>query len=79
MTTMAADGVNAGATMTVFDYADASQYKPINYCSAYKYSTTLRTEGGFGGYISATAITSVSIKAESTSTLTGTYFIYGVN
>jgi hypothetical protein len=81
ITTMAADGTNAALTMTVFDYADASQYKPVQYCSAYKFasSATLRTEGGFGGYVSASAIDSVSIIAESTYTLTGTYFIYGVN
>jgi hypothetical protein len=81
ITTLAADGNNAAATMTIFDYADSTQYKPIEYCSVYKFATSgvLRCEGGFGGYVQPTAITSVAIIAGSSNTLTGTYFIYGVN
>jgi hypothetical protein len=81
ITTLAADGNNAAATMTIFDYSDSTQYKPIQYCSVYKFATSgvLRSEGGFGGYVQPTAITSVSIIAGSSNTLTGTYFIYGVN
>jgi hypothetical protein len=81
ITTLAADGTNAGSTLTVFDYSATTQYKPIQYTSAYKFATSsvLRAEGGFGAYVSASAITSVSIIAGSTNTLTGTYYIYGVN
>ena len=79
MTTMAAAGTNSGSTTTIFDYSATTQYKPIQYSSIYQFNTDIRSEGGFGGYVSASAITSVSIIAESTRTLTGTYYIYGVN
>jgi len=79
LTTLDSTTTNAGAIMTVYNYADTSQYKPIQHTAVYKYAGNVRAEGSFGGYVSASAITSVQFIGESTRTLTGTYFIYGAN
>jgi len=67
---------------TVYNYASSATYKVANWNSVglHPISSPIVTSfDGGGGYKATTAITSVSIKAESTNTLTGTYYIYGVN
>ena len=64
--------------LTIENYADTTSYKIFNGC--YQILNTTNYSGAMGGsYRSTSAISAVRFKGESTYTLTGNYYIYGVN
>lgn len=82
ITTLNSTGTDAAATITVFDYANAVAYKPVQFTSlglSPISSPSITAYTGGGGWVNTSAINSISIIAGSTATLTGTYYIYGVN
>jgi len=80
--TLNSTGTDASAAITVYNYANTVSYKNVEYTSIGLCpisSPVLTSRTGGGAWVSTSAINSVSIIAESTNTLTGTYYIYGQN
>lgn len=82
ITTLNSTGTDASANITIFDYANTAAYKTVQFVAiglSPISSPTIRSFSGGGGWVNTAAVNSVSIIAGSTATLTGTYYIYGVN
>jgi hypothetical protein len=80
--TLNSTGTDAAAAITVYNYANTVSYKNVEYTSIGLCpisSPVLTSRTGGGAWVSTSAINAVSIIAESTNTLTGTYYIYGQN